>query len=187
MPFITEELWHELNERKENECMIVATWPQAKGFQKNLLDQAVLSFSVVGEIRNIRNTKGISPKESLALKIKAAETFIQKPWVAVIQKLSNVGSLEFTTQSVEQATAFLVGTTECFIPMAGKADPAREREAIGKELDYLRGFLVSVEKKLSNEKFVSSAPPQVIETERKKKADAEAKITSLAESLKNLG
>ncbi len=186
MPFITEELWHELRERKEKECVIVASWPRVNKFDQKILDQAARSFHIVGEIRNVRNTKGISPKESLGLKIKAEQSFLEKSWVAVVQKLSNLSTLDFTEQSVEQSTGFLIGTTECFIPMAGKTDPAKEREAITKEIEYLKGFLVSVDKKLSNEKFVSSAPAQVIEIERKKKADAEMKIKSLEESLKSL-
>jgi valyl-tRNA synthetase len=187
MPFISEELWHELSERKEKECVIVASWPVPGKVIPELLSQASLSFNIVGEIRNVRNTKGISPKEPLSLRIKAAEFLLGKPWVAVVQKLSNLSSFDFTTQAVEQAAGFLVGTTECFIPMAGKTDVAKERESVGKEIEYLRGFLASVDKKLSNEKFVAGAPPAVIEAERKKKSDAETKIRSLTENLKNLG
>ncbi len=187
MPFITEELWHELSERKERECIIVAPWPVAKEFKSEVLAQATLSFSIVSEIRNVRNTKGISPKETLALKIKANESMLDKPWVAVIKKLSNLNTLDFTSQSVEQAAGFLIGTTECFVPMAGKTDVVKERESINKEIEYLQGFLASVDKKLSNEKFVAGAPPAVIEAERKKKSDAETKIRSLTENLKSLG
>jgi valyl-tRNA synthetase len=186
MPFITEELWHELNERKERECVIVASWPVPGKVTPEVLSQAALSFNIVSEIRNVRNTKSISPKEPLPFKIKAAESLLANSWVAVVQKLSNLSSFDFTTQTVEQAAGFLVGTTECFIPMVGKTDVAKERESINKEIEYLQGFLASVDKKLSNERFVAGAPPAVIEAERKKKSDAEAKIRSLRENLKNL-
>lgn len=112
---------------------------------------------------------------------------IDKPFIAVVQKLSNLSAISFTKSSVEQAAGFLVGTTECFVPMAGKTDVAKERESISKEIEYLRGFLISVDKKLSNEKFVATAPTQVVETERRKKADAEVKIKSLEENLRNVG
>ncbi len=187
MPFITEELWHEFYERKEKECIILASWPEEKGYDSGLLSKATLSFGIVSEIRNVRNTKGLSPKESLSLFVKSAESSIDKSFVAVIKKLSNLGGINFTEKSIEQSAGFLVGTTEFFIPMAGKTDVVKERESITKEIDYLKGFLVTVDKKLSNEKFVNSAPPQVIEGERKKKSDAETKIRSLEENLKSLG
>ncbi len=186
MPFITEELWHAFYERKEKDCIVMAPWPVEKGFDQNVLSQATFSFSIVSEIRNLRNSKGLSPKEPLPLHIKGPETILEKSFVAVIKKLSNLSEIIFTRNSVEQSAGFLVGTTEFFVPLAGKTDVAKEKESISKELDYLRGFLVSVDKKLANEKFVNSAPPQVIETERKKKADAELKIKSLEENLKSL-
>ena len=186
MPFITEELWHEFYERKEKDCIVVASWPEEKGYDTSVLNHAALSFNVVSEIRNLRNSKGLSPKESLTLYLKAAETILDKSFIAVIQKLSNIHEVLFTKNSIDQAATFLVGTTEFFVPLAGKTDAAKERETILKELEYLQGFLVSVEKKLSNEKFVNSAPPNVIEMERKKKADAEVKIKSLEGNLKGL-
>ena len=105
----------------------------------------------------------------------------------VIKKLSNLSSIEFVTEAPASAsTGFLVRAAEFFIPLEGKVDEAKERETILKEISYQRGFLAIVDKKLSNEKFVSSAPPQVVENERKKKADAEAKINALEESLSRI-
>ncbi|CAN5354117.1 valine--tRNA ligase [soil metagenome] len=187
MPFITEELWHEFYERKEKDCIVMAEWPSEKGYDESILAQATLSFSIVSEIRNVRNTKGLSPKEQLSLFIKASEGAIDKSFVGIVKKLSNLSEVSFTLDSVEQSAGFMVGTTEFFIPMAGKTDVVKERETINKEIEYLKGFLVSVDKKLSNEKFVSKASPQVIEVERKKKSDAEIKIKSLEENLKALG
>jgi valyl-tRNA synthetase len=187
MPFITEELWHEFADRKEKECIVVAPWPEMKTFDAGILSQAETSFKIVSELRNLRSSKGLSPKEALALYIKADEGLVDKSWIAVIRKLANLSQISFSMDAPAQSTPFLVGTTECFVPLAGKTDAAKEKESISKELEYLRGFLVSVDKKLSNEKFVSSAPVSVIEAERKKKADAEMKIKSLEKSLASLG
>ena len=186
MPFITEELWHEFYERKEKDCIVVAAWPVEKGFDGALLIQAQVAFGVVGEVRNLRNAKGLSPKESLTLHVKGDQSILDESLVAVTKKLANVSEIIFNAKPNEPGAGFLLGTTEFFVPLAGKTDAGKEKESIAKELEYLKGFLISVDKKLSNEKFVNSAPPQVIETERKKKADAELKIKSLEENLKSL-
>ncbi len=187
MPFITEELWHELRERNKEDCVMIASWPRGTIYRKDLLEQASLSFNIVSEVRNLRNIKGISPKDVLDLHIKSTASILDKPFLSVVQKLSNLKQISFTNSSIDDATGFLVGTLECFVPMIGKVDVEKERENILKELKYLRGFEASIEKKLSNEKFVSSAPNQVVEMERKKKEDAVTKIKSLEESLKKLG
>jgi len=187
MPFITEELWHELQDRKNEDCIIVAPWPSVSSFDQKILDEAAIAFDVVAEIRNTRNTKGLSPKEALKLLVKNGEKAPVKYFWSVIKKLSNISEISFVSEApAANATPFLVKSTEFFIPMEGKVDAAKEREVILKELEYQKGFLASVEKKLSNEKFVSGAPPQVLENERKKKADAEAKIKALEESLARL-
>jgi valyl-tRNA synthetase len=187
MPFITEELWHELNDRKEKDCIILSSWPIVKSFDEKILVEGEIAFEIVTEIRNTRNIKGISPKEALTLLVKKDNPLsIQKFW-SVIKKLSNLKDIAFVEKAPEtSATPFLVRSSEFFIPMEGKVDAAKERETIVKEIEYQRGFLVSVDKKLSNEKFVNSAPPQVVDVERKKKADAEAKIKALEESLARL-
>jgi valyl-tRNA synthetase len=187
MPFITEELWHELAERKESDCVIVAPYPRPSTFDQQILDEAVLSFEIVTEIRNTRNTKNISPKDALSLMVKNGQTTPVKSFWTVIKKLSNLSSIDFVEQAPSaNATPFLVRAIEFYVPLDGKIDVAKEREAILKDIEYQKGFLIAVDKKLSNEKFVASAPPQVVEAERKKKADAEAKIKSLEESLKRL-
>ena len=186
MPFITEELWHELKARDEKDCLIVASWPKAKSINENIITEGDYAFNIIGEIRNFRNSKGLSPKESLKLIVKKGEqTLIDSFW-PIVHKLSNLNEISFSLENTGNASAFVIKTTEFFIPLDGKIDSAKERETILKELDYQRGFLMSVEKKLSNEKFVNSAPPQVIEIERKKKQDAETKIKSYEEALKNL-
>jgi len=186
MPFITEELWHELNDRDSKNCLIVAEWPKAKAADESIIKESDYAFEIIGEIRNFRNGKGISPKESLKLTVKSVEhNLIQSFW-PLVSKLSNLSEISFSTEAVPNSTGFVIKTTEFFIPLNGKIDEAKERETILKELDYQRGFLLSVEKKLSNDKFVKSAPAQVIEIERKKKQDAEMKIKSYEEALKNI-
>jgi valyl-tRNA synthetase len=188
MPFITEELWHELNSRKENDCIMISAWPKAETFDQALLDESAFAFQIITEIRNSRNAKGISPKDALKLLVKAGEKAPVKLFWPIVKKLSNVVDISFITEApTSGATTFIVKTTEFFIPLEGKVDVEKEREAIKKEIEYQKGFMISVDKKLSNEKFVNSAPPQVVALERAKKADAESKIKSLEESLKNLG
>ena len=186
MPFITEELWHELKERTPKDCLIVAAWPKAKPSDEEIIKEGNFAFEIVGEIRNFRNGKGISPKEKLKLIVKPGEQNLIQAFWPVVSKLSNLSDVSFTTNNVAHASGFVIKISEFFIPMDGKVDVAKEREAILKELEYQRGFLAKVEKKLTNEKFVNSAPPHVLETERKKKEDAEMKIKSFEEALGKL-
>jgi valyl-tRNA synthetase len=175
-------LWHELQDKKDK-CIIVASWPQPQVFDPAILQEGVYAFEVITEIRNTRNAKGISPKESLSLFVKSEKEPVITSFWPVIQKLSNVSSVAVTEEKIDNATGFIVKSSEFFIPFEGRIDTAKERESLIKDLEYHRGFMASVEKKLSNEKFVKSAPPHVIELERKKKADAEVKIKALEESL----
>jgi valyl-tRNA synthetase len=187
MPFITEELWHELQDRTADDCILVASWPAPKSFDQKILTEGSMAFDVVAEIRNTRNAKGLSPKEALKLLVKNGDQSPIKSCWTVIKKLSNLSEITFVKEApASNATPFIVKATEFFIPLEGKVDAAKEREALLKELDYQKGFIASVDKKLSNEKFVNSAPPQVVDMERRKKADAEAKIKALEESLARL-
>lgn len=183
-PFITEELWSELQTRKEKENIIVASWPGPGLVDPSLLKEADFAFETITQIRNIRNAKGISPKEPIKLYKQKTGNDLLYFW-PIIKKLSNLNEV-YTSIEKPSGVSFLVGTDEYTIPMEGKLDAAKERESILKDLEYQKGFLVSIEKKLSNEKFVNSAPPQVIELERKKKADAETKIRSYEQALKEL-
>jgi valyl-tRNA synthetase len=185
MPFITEELWHELGEQREK-CIIIASWPETKTADQAILSEGSAAFEIITEIRNTRNAKGISPKEALKLSVKSGDQVLIKSFWPIIKKLSNLKEVTATDAKLDNATSFVIKSTEFFIPMEGKIDAAKERESILKDLEYQRGFMISVDKKLSNEKFVNSAPPQVIEIERKKKADAEVKIKALEESLSRL-
>jgi valyl-tRNA synthetase len=182
MPFITEELWSELKIRKAKENIIIASWPISGYINEPLLQESEIAFEVVTQIRNTRSAKGISPKEVLS--IYCQQPTVKEFW-PIIKKLGNINEV-FSGTTKPSGMSFLVGTTEYIIPMEGKLDVEKEKESIEKEIAYLRGFLTSVDKKLSNEKFVAGAPANVLEMERKKKADAEAKITSYEEALKKL-
>ncbi|MCB0491113.1 MAG: valine--tRNA ligase [Cyclobacteriaceae bacterium] len=186
MPFITEELWHELDGKDEKDCIIVASYPSATTFDTGIIDQATFSFEIITQIRNIRNTKGISPKESIDLIVSEAGQPKTTRFTSIIQKLSNVKELSFSNDKPGNGTSFIVQSIEFFIPMEGKVDVEKEEESLKKELEYTRGFLNSVMKKLNNERFVKGAPPAVLEAEHKKKADAESKIAVLEENLKSL-
>ncbi|HZI25286.1 MAG TPA: valine--tRNA ligase [Chryseolinea sp.] len=182
MPFITEELWHELKERKEN-CIIVSSWPKPQSPNQAILNEGAVAFEIITEIRNARNEKGISPKETLNLLVKSGGQELINSFWPIIKKLSNLNDIVPTQDKISNAKTFVIKSSEFFIPIEGKIDAAKERDTILKDLEYHRGFMASVDKKLSNEKFVNSAPPHVIELERKKKADAEVKIKALEESL----
>ncbi len=188
MPFITEELWHELSERNEEDCIIVAAYPVSAKFKGAILADAVFAFDVVKEIRNTRNSKNLSPKEALSLLVRNSDSIAANPFWPVVQKLANLSGVQFVDEApASNATSFLVRSAEFYIPLAGKVDEEKEREGILKEIAYYKGFLTMVDKKLSNEKFVSSAPTQVVENERQKKADAVAKIKALEENLNRIG
>jgi valyl-tRNA synthetase len=179
MPFITEEVWQNIQSRQEAESICVAPYPQSQNFDKNILKEADLAFEAITQIRNIRNNYNISPKENLAIAVKVSKNqeILQK-WKSVIEKLSNV-SLEFITEKPSKVVKFLVKTEEFFV----KTGIAIDIEQVKKDLEYYRGFRESVLKKLSNEKFVANAKPEIVENERKKLADAEAKIKALEEVL----
>jgi valyl-tRNA synthetase len=184
MPFITEELWHEIKERKQEDCIIISSWPKVSSINPSLLEEGNVAFEIITQIRNARNSKGISPKETLRLHKKEDGKGLTTFW-PIVKKLSNIGEV-FTGAEKPVGVSFLVGSSGFTIPMEGKVDAAKERETILKDLEYQKGFMATVDKKLSNERFVNSAPPQVLEIERKKKADAESKIKALEESLARL-
>ncbi|MCB9204232.1 MAG: valine--tRNA ligase [Flavobacteriales bacterium] len=179
-PFITEEIWDNMGERGKEDRMIVAPWPKAESVDEKLLSGFENAEKVIMEVRRIRNEKQIAPKEKLNLLVKGDYSDAFNP---VIRKLANLESIAETSEAPASASAFVVKGAEFYVPLAGLVDASEEKEKLEKELDYTKGFLASVEKKLSNERFVSGAPEQVIAIERNKKADAEAKIKALEEQL----
>jgi valyl-tRNA synthetase len=184
MPFISEELWHALRDRKDTEFLAQGIWPKAKSVRSELLTEAAVAFDIITQVRNTRNTKGLSPKEVLTLQTREG----RRPFphfANLIGKLANV-DIEPMAGEPRQGVTFLAGTLECSIPLEGKVDVSAAKADILKEIDYHKGFLASVEKKLTNEKFMAGAPPSVIEVEQKKKADAESKIRLLEQNLARL-
>ncbi|MBS1581818.1 MAG: valine--tRNA ligase [Bacteroidetes bacterium] len=186
MPFLTEELWSHLRARKgPAEALIIAPWPQGAAGDAVLEAEVQHAFDLVTAVRNVRNTRGLSPKEGLALQVTGAHPM--RPAVAqLVHKLANITTLSDVAKASDGAITFLVGVTEYAVDLGGDIDTEAERRKAEEELTYLRGFLTSVEKKLGNERFVSGAPPQVLENERRKKADAEAKIKALEERISQL-
>ncbi|GAB3332927.1 valine--tRNA ligase [Larkinella ripae] len=182
MPFITEEIWQDISERKEGESICVSDYPKAGAVDKALLADFDLLFDIVSTVRNIRNSKQISPKTALPLAIKTDDPARFRPLESLIQKLAVVSDIGYVSEKAE-GVSFLIKSTEFFVNIAGEIDVEQERTTIEKELSYTKGFLESVMKKLSNEKFVANAKPEVIERERQKLADAEIKIKALEANL----
>jgi len=189
MPFLTEELWHDelFGERTEMDCCIVAEYPKIESFDANLLKDAEIIKTVVAEIRNVRNQKQISPKEALPLSIKVNSDLDYEKWLNIVFKLANISEAELVNDKIAGAAAFMAGKDEFFIPLADNIDVDAERERLNADLVYLQGFLKSVDAKLNNERFVQNAKPEIVDNERNKKADAEAKIKIIEESLAMLG
>jgi valyl-tRNA synthetase len=189
MPFITEELYHDevFGTRGEMECCIVAEYPKTAPIDAEILKEAEIAKTIVAEIRNIRNQKQISPKEALSLSIKVNTTINYEKWLNIIYKLANVSEAVFVSDKVAGGIAFMAGKDEFFVPLTENIDVDAERTRLNADLVYLQGFLKSVDAKLSNERFVQNAKPEIITNERNKKADAETKIKIIEESLASLG
>lgn len=185
MPFLTEELYHDelFGERAEMDCCIVAEYPVIGQANEALLKEAELVKGLVSEIRNVRNKRQISPKEALPLAIKVNSGLDYKQWENIVFKLANIEQIELVNDKVAGAASFMVGNDEFFISLGGNVDAEAEKERLSKELEYLQGFLKSVDAKLGNERFVQNAKPEIIANERNKKADAESKIAIITESL----
>ena len=186
MPFITEEIWQLLIERKDGESIMVSRMPEAKKFNKGLITDFDSVKETVSAVRSVRKEKDLPNKEKLNLLIRSDKDSFNSELLPVINKLCNLSELSFVSEKQEGAASFMIGTTEYFIPLTGKIDIESEQLKINEELDYNRGFLVNVMKKLENERFVKNAPVNVLELERKKKSDVESKIKSLEEALKSL-
>jgi valyl-tRNA synthetase len=186
MPFITEEIWSLIKERKEKENIIITDWPMVQASDKNLLVMFEVVSSTIAEVRNIRNNKGISPKEKLSLFLKSKPEGKENLFDDILIKLANLDKFELTENKIENSISFMVKQFEFYVPFSSAININEEKTRINKEIEYNKGFLQSVQKKLANEKFVQNAKPEVIEIERKKQADAESKIKALEEQLASL-
>jgi valyl-tRNA synthetase len=185
MPFITEELWHLIEDRTENNCIIVSQWPTEGKVDETILSGFAHASEVIQQIRNIRNQKGLSPKEQLQLMIKSGATRDQS-FDAIIQRSANLSAIELVEDKPQAALNFMIGTVEYYVPLAQSIDINTEKTKYEEELKYLKGFLESVNKKLGNEKFVANAKPEVIANERKKMDDAQTKIKMIEAQIASL-
>lgn len=186
MPFLTEELWHDeelFGKRETSDCCIVSSYPKVGAINNELLQKVEQLKLLISEIRMIRNSKQIAPKVSLPLAMKANAMSYFKETENVIVKLANLSEFLEVSENPASSISFMVATHEFFVNLGGNVDAAAERKKAIEEIAYLEGFLISVDKKLSNEKFVQNAKPEVIANEQKKRADAETKIALLKKLL----
>lgn len=185
MPFLTEELWQNLNYKKEEESIMITLQPKAGNVDKSVLENFNLAKEAIINIRNIRQSKGISPKESLNLYVKGE---LQGYLHSTISKMANIGAIEEfeNRDALPSGLSFIALTTEFFVPLEGLTDKAEELKKAEAELVRYKGFLASVNAKLSNQKFVANAPSQVVELEKKKAEDAQIKIDTLETLIKQL-
>ncbi len=181
MPFITEELWQHIYDRQPGESIMTQQLEKVEGFDQALVDDFEKVKEVIGGIRTIRLQKNIAQKEQLALEAVGGNPVAA--FNPVLMKMGNLSAIDTVTAKAEGAAAFMVGTTEYAVPLGNLINVEEELKKLEADLKYQEGFLQSVLKKLSNEKFVSKAPEKVIEMERKKQADAETKIAALKESI----
>lgn len=185
MPFVTEEIWQQISSRTPQEALIIANYPKEKTFDEGILDEFEFIKEVISGIRTIRKEKNIPFKEEISLSVIDNEHLATK-WNSIIEKLGNVSAISYVEKATEGAISFRVKANEYFIPILDKINIEEEIKKLETELHYAEGFLKSVRAKLSNEKFVNSAPAQVVENERKKEADTLAKIETLTQSLNKL-
>ena len=192
MPFITEEIWQIIKDDNSESSIVVSKWPKEKGCDLLKLSAAEQVFDLITQIRNFRNGKQISPKISLKLQIKKKlnepenlNHFLAE-YEPIIKKLSNLESISYDDIADKVSSVYVTKTYDFGIISTGIVNTEAERQVLQKDLEYQKGFLQSVQKKLSNEKFIANAKPEVIESERKKQADAEARIKAIEESLVSL-
>jgi valyl-tRNA synthetase len=185
MPFVTEEIWQDIAPRKAGETIMFAPMPKAEEVDEQMLARFALVVEAITGVRNVRKQKNIPQKQALTLNVIADENYPAE-MAAVIMKMCNLEQIGIITEKDPTADAFIVKTTQYFIPMGDSIDKEAEMKKLQEELAYLEGFLASVMKKLSNERFVSSAPEKVVANERAKQSDAEAKIAAIKERMEAL-
>ncbi|MFP3592528.1 valine--tRNA ligase [Chryseobacterium sp. SIMBA_038] len=182
MPFQSEEIWQLISDRNIEEALIISQQKKAETFNEDIIKNFETAEEIISGVRNYRQTKGISPKEAVEVYTSANEFENE----AVIRKLANVSDIHFGEKTDKPSFTFLIGSTEVSIPLSDNLDLGEEKIKTEEEIKYLKGFLISVDKKLSNEKFVANAKQEVVDGERKKQKDAQDKIAILEEKLKSL-
>ncbi len=186
IPFVTEEIWHYIKERKDRDSIMISLQPEVKKYDENTLVSFENTKLVVSAIRTIRNDKNIAQKELLALNIRSNGQKHVDDFNSVLTKLTNLSEIRHINEKIEDASSFRVLTTEYYVPLGDKIDKEAELKKLKDELRYAKDFLGSVLKNLGNERFVQNAPGKVVEMERKKQADAETKIRVLEDRIKSL-
>ncbi len=186
MPFITEEVWHILNEKSEDESIMIAEMPSVEGFNNEIIQQFDIAKEIIINIRAIRQDKNIPLKDVLELKIVNHDSNFSNQFNDLISKLANLNKIDIVDNAIQNASGFRVDKLECYIPLDGRIDVEAEKQKIHDEITYLEGFLNSVMQKLSNERFVNNAPKQVVDIEYKKRDDAISKIDILKQQLNQL-
>lgn len=187
MPFISEEIWHHIKERKENESIMISDLPKIGKIEQHLLNVFEMEKEVIIAVRNTRKTKNIPQKNVLDLFVKKNKQIPDHTFDSVIAKLCNIGQIRYIDEKPEGALSFIIKSTEFFIPHTSELDHDSEITKLQEELAYTKGFLFSVNKKLENQKFITSAPKDVVDKEKIKKADAESRITLLENQIKSFG
>ncbi|HEX2921263.1 MAG TPA: valine--tRNA ligase [Bacteroidales bacterium] len=186
MPFITEEIWHLISERKENESLMIERLPEGSMEESALLRSFERIKEIISGVRTIRKDRNIPNKETVELLIQSGPGEMDDKFFPVLKKMCNLTAITFVNDKPENAASFISGTTGFYIPLGEKLDLEAELKKIEDELEYQKGFLFNVMKKLNNEKFVANAPSHVLELEQKKKSDAELRINSLEERKREL-
>jgi valyl-tRNA synthetase len=186
MPFITEEIWQYILQRKKGESIMMTMMPEAPKFNEELINSFETVKEAISAVRTVRKSKEIPQKEKIELLILSDKTEYETDFLPIVSKMCNLSEVRFVSEKIEGTTSFMVGTTEYFIPLQGMINVEEELAKLNADLEYNRGFLVNVMKKLENERFVNNAPASVLDLERKKKSDAEMKIKSLEERMKEL-
>jgi valyl-tRNA synthetase len=189
MPFISEEIYHYLHDtdaKNENEDIIVAAYPIVGNYDLKIIQEGEKLKEIISSIRDVRNKNGLSPKIKLTVHIQATDKNLYNKFGTLIEKIANIYPILFTNNEVANAVSQLIQTDKIFIETGVQIDTESEKKKIQEEIEYYKGFIASVEKKLGNEKFVANAKPEIIENERKKMADGQSKLQSLQESLSKL-
>jgi valyl-tRNA synthetase len=188
IPFITEEIWHALQERKDGNTIMYESMPVKRESDTSLVEKFTVAEAVITEIRSVRKERNIPFKDPVSLFIR--KNYNEKPdttFDCIVTKLCNIGELAYTEEKIPDAISFIIKNTEFYIPLGKRIDKQEEIRKLKEELGYTRGFLASVEKKLSNPKFVDGAPVEVVNGERKKKQDAESRIMVLEKQIESFG
>ena len=189
MPFISEEIYHYLHDtdaKNENEDIIVAAYPVVGNYDLKIIQEGEKLKEIISSIRDVRNKNGLSPKIKLTVHIQATDKNLYNKFGTLIEKIANIYPILFTNSEVANAVSQLIQTDKIFLETGVQIDTESEKKKIQEEIEYYKGFIASVEKKLGNEKFVANAKPEIIENERKKMADGQSKLQSLQESLSKL-